>query len=106
MTDHFGIGLAGENPALRDQLIPQRLEILDDAIVDQRHVADDMGMRVVLGWFAMSGPAGMGNADRSGPRRPPPLRRQFVEFPLLPAPVQTAVIDCASTPYIITTIFP
>src|SRR3546814_8707233 len=67
MTDHFGIGLAGENPALRDQFIAQRLEILDDTIVDQRHVADDMGMRVVLGWFAMSGPAGMGH--RSEERR-------------------------------------
>src|SRR3546814_10987289 len=95
MTDHFGIGLAGENPALRDQLIPQRLEILDDAIVDQRHVADDMGMRVVLGWCAMSGPAGMGNADRAGPRLPHQLSRQIVEFPPRPAAAQPAVMHGA-----------
>src|SRR3546814_14896954 len=81
MTDHFGIGLAGENPALRDQLIPQRLEILDDAIVDQRHVADDMWMRGVPGWCAMSGPAGMGTDDRAGKRLPPHLSRPFIVFP-------------------------
>ena len=36
MRDDFGIGLALNIAALGDQLLAQRLEILDDAVVDQR----------------------------------------------------------------------
>src|SRR3546814_16536920 len=63
-----------------------------------------MGMRVVLGWCAMSGPAGMGNADRACQRLPHQLGRQIVEFPLRPAAVQPAVMDGDDTPCIIATI--
>ena len=46
VRDHFGVGLALELAALGDQLVAQRLEILDDAVVDQRHFAGGVRMGI------------------------------------------------------------
>ena len=46
-----------------DQLVAQRLEILDDAVVDQRDRPDDVRMGVADGRRAMRRPAGVGDAD-------------------------------------------
>jgi hypothetical protein len=63
MRDDLGIGLAFEGAATRRQCIAQRLEILDDAVVDQRHFARRMRVGVAGGRRAMGGPAGVGDAD-------------------------------------------
>ncbi len=62
MGHDLGIGLAGEDAAARDQLVPQRLEILDDAVVDQRHLLRGMRVSIVLGRRTMGRPARMGDA--------------------------------------------
>ena len=66
MRDHLGIGLAFEGPATRGQFVTQLLEILDNAVVDERHFARGMGMRVARRRRAMRGPAGMRDADIAG----------------------------------------
>ena len=65
VADDLGIGLALELAALGDQLVAQRLEILDDAVVDQRHRPDDVRVGVADGRRAMRRPAGMGDAGRA-----------------------------------------
>ncbi len=57
MSDDLGVGLAAELAALGDQLVAQRLEILDDAVVDQRHRPDDMRMGIADRRRAMRRPA-------------------------------------------------
>src|SRR3546814_13986062 len=46
MRDDFGIGLALEAPAAPGERLAQRLEILDDAVVDERDLARRVRVRV------------------------------------------------------------
>ena len=62
MSDHFGVGVAGEDRAVRDQLFLQLAEILDDAVMHDRDQVGRMRMRVGLGRLAVRGPAGMADA--------------------------------------------
>ena len=64
MGDDLAVGLALELAPVGDQLVAQRLEILDDAVVDQRHRPDDVRMGVADGRRAVGRPAGVGDADR------------------------------------------
>ena len=64
MADDFGVGLALELAALRDQLVAKRLEILDDAVVDQRHRPDDVRVRIADRRRAVGRPARVGDAGR------------------------------------------
>ena len=50
--------------AVGDQLVAQRLEILDDAVVDQRHRPGDVRVGVADGRRAVGRPARVGDADR------------------------------------------
>ena len=80
--DHLGIGLADEDVAFRDQLRPQRLVVLDDAVVDQRDPRRlvrrrKMRMRVVRRRCAVRGPAGVGDAGESRERGLLHLRVEF-----------------------------
>ena len=61
MTDDLGVGLALECASLRNQLVAQRLEVLDDPIVHQRHRADDVRMGIADGRRAVGRPARMGD---------------------------------------------
>ena len=71
MADDFGVGLAVELAAFGDQLVAQRLEILDDAVVDQRHRPDDVRVGVADGRRAVRRPAGVGDADVAAERMRP-----------------------------------
>ena len=57
VADDFGVGLALERAPFGDQLVAQRLEILDDAVVDQRDRPDDVRMGVADRRRAMRRPA-------------------------------------------------
>ena len=65
----FGVGLGGEAMALGDQLFAQRLEILDDAVVDDGDARTGVRMGVGLARPAVGRPAGVADADGSGERR-------------------------------------
>ena len=43
MADDLGVGFALELAPFRDQLVAERLEILDDPVVDERNRPDECG---------------------------------------------------------------
>jgi hypothetical protein len=81
MRDHFAVGLTLEPRPLRSQLIAQLLEILDDPVVDQAHLAGRVRVRIVLGRRAVRRPARVGDARRAVERRVAQLGRQFRSLP-------------------------
>ena len=70
----LGVGLGAEDIAERRQLAPQRLEILDDAVMDDGDPVGGDRMGIGLGRQAMRRPAGVADADR-------PLHRLVIEPP-------------------------
>ena len=82
VADDLGVGLALELAALGDQLVAQRLEVLDDAVVDQRDAADDVRVGVADGRRAMRRPARVGDAGAAGQRLRRELAREIVELAL------------------------
>ena len=65
----FRIGLGGEAMALGDQFLAQRLEILDDAVVDDGDARAGVRMGVGFARLAVRRPAGVADADRPCQRR-------------------------------------
>ena len=88
-----------------DQFVAQRLEILDDAVVDQRHRPGDVRVGVADGRRAVGRPARMGDADGPAERMRVKLRREIVELALGPPPLELAAIDGADAGRIIAAIF-
>src|SRR4051794_17487133 len=105
MPDVFRIRLALELPALGNQLVPKRLEILDDAVVDQRDRPDDVRVSITDGWCTVGRPARMRDAGRSMQRMLGQLARQLVELALRPAPLELVRIDRADARGVIAAIF-
>ena len=62
MGHDLGVGLGGEAVAVRHQLGAQLQEVLDDAVVDQRHAIADMRVGIGLVGHAVRGPAGVADA--------------------------------------------
>src|ERR1700719_860225 len=64
VSDDFSVGFSGEFVAFFDELTFQRDIVFDDAVVhdDDGSGAVAMGMRVLFGGAAVSGPAGMADA--------------------------------------------
>ena len=69
----FQIGLGGEAMALGDQFLAQRLEVLDDAVVDDGDARAGVRMGVGFARLAVRRPAGVADADR-------PLERRRIEL--------------------------
>ena len=105
MGDDLAVGLALEGSALGLHLLAQRLEILDDAVVDHRDAVDDVRMGIADGRRAMRRPAGMGDADLAGQRLGGELARQIVELALGAAAVEPPVDDGADAGAVIAAIF-
>ena len=63
--EHLGVGLGAEAVATREEPVAEVPEVLDDAVVDDRHVARavDVGMGVEVVGPAVGRPAGVGEAD-------------------------------------------
>jgi hypothetical protein len=66
--DDLGVGLGGELDAGGLALGAQRGEVLDDAVVDDRHgrLRRDVRVGVAVGRAAVGGPAGVPDPDRGG----------------------------------------
>ena len=63
------IRLGRECVAFRDEFLAQRLEVLDDPVVDDGEPARGVRMGVGLGRLAVRRPAGVADADRTQERR-------------------------------------
>ena len=67
MGGNFGVRFGRKLVALLDQPIFDRLEVFDDAVVDDGDSATrQMRVRVGLSDAAVRSPAGVGNADVAG----------------------------------------
>jgi hypothetical protein len=77
-----------ELAAVGDQLVAQRLEILDDAVVDQRHRPGDVRMGIADRRRAVRRPARVGDADVAAERLGRQLAREIVELALGPAALE------------------
>jgi hypothetical protein len=101
----LAIGVAFERAPVRQQLVAQRLEVLDDAIVDQRHLGGGVGVGVVCGRRAVGRPAGVGDADRAGRGIALQLAHQVGELALRAPPHQRAAIQRAYARAVIAAVF-
>jgi hypothetical protein len=105
MGDDLGVGLALEAAALGLQLLAQRLEILDDAVVDDATPSTTCGMGVADGRRAVRRPAGVGDPDVARQRLPIELALEIVELALGAAALEPAVDDRAQARAVIAAIF-
>jgi hypothetical protein len=105
MGDDLAVGLRLEGAPCGLHLLAKQPEILDDAVVDQRHSADDVGMGVADRWSAVGRPARMGDPDRSGERTGGELGGEIVELAFGAAALEPAVQDRADPRRIIAAIF-
>ena len=105
MGDDFGVRLALELAAVGDELLAQRLEVLDDAVVDDRHRPDDVRMGIVDGRSAVGRPARVRDADGAAERLSAQLAREVVELSLGAAAGEVALIDRADAGAVIAAIF-
>src|SRR4029453_9205689 len=105
MTNNFGIRLALELAALREKLIAQRLEILDESIVYQGHRANDVRVCVADRRRAVGRPACVGYAGDAVERVRLKLARQIIELAFRSPPFEPAIIDCADAGRIVAAIF-
>jgi hypothetical protein len=65
---HLGVGVAVEAAAFGQELVLQLLEVLDDAVVHDRHAVGGDGMGIALARLAVGRPPRMANADRARQR--------------------------------------
>jgi hypothetical protein len=72
VRDDLRVGLAGEEATRRLYLPPERLKILDDAVVDDRDAVGRVRMSIRFRRRAVRRPAGVANAGRARKR----LRRE------------------------------
>ena len=86
-TTSVSVSLSNVRPS-RDQLVAQRLEILDDAVVDQRHRPDDVRVGIADRRRAVRRPAGVGDAGDAVQRLGRQLAREIVELALGPAALE------------------
>ncbi len=75
MSDDFAIGLGRKDGPAGSEPLPESPEILDNAIVDDRHAVRCMRMRIAFRRRAMRCPARMANTDRTVER--PVVERLF-----------------------------
>jgi hypothetical protein len=105
MSDDLRVGFAAELATIGDQLLAQRLEVLDDAVVDDRDRSDDVRMGIVDRRSAVRSPARVGDPDRAAERLAAQFPREIVELSLRAAPREIAVIDRANTGAVVAAIF-
>ena len=104
--DDFGVGLALERAPVGDQLLAQRLEVLDDSVVDQRHRSDDVRVSVADGRRAVGRPARVGDADRRrAAARGSSSRARLSSLPSARRRAMAALIDGADASRVIAAIF-
>jgi len=103
--DDLAVGFAREAAPLRNQLLAKRLEVLDDAVVHQRHRSDDVRMGIADGRRAVCRPARVGDADQAVERMLLQLALQVLELALGPPALELAVIDGADARRIVAAVF-
>ncbi len=109
VLDHEGgdlrIRLRREDVALGGELLAQRLEILDDAVVDDGEPGRGVRMGVVLGRLAVGRPAGVADADRTRERRGGELRLEVLQLSLGAPARELAVFERGDAGRVVAAVF-
>jgi hypothetical protein len=105
MRHDFSVRFAAEDAALCDQFFAERLEVFDDAVVNDRHRPDDVRVSIVDRWGAVGCPARVRDADGPAERMLGKLPLQIVELPLRAAAHELPAVDGADAGAVITAIF-
>src|SRR6185369_10485770 len=96
VPDDLGVRLAFEGPAFGDELVAERLEILDDAVVDERNLANDVRVSVADGRSAVGRPARVGDSGDAVQWTGRKLAREILELALGAAADELAILDRAN----------
>ncbi|MBB4151090.1 hypothetical protein GGQ90_004902 [Sphingobium scionense] len=105
MRHDFSIGLTCKDATAGDEHIPERLEILDYAIVNDSDLSSGMGMSIVDGWASMGGPTCMRDSNGSKQRGDLEFIGQIVQFPGGPPPLDRSVTASGNTGGVVPSIF-
>ena len=105
MSDNFTVGVAFKRTALVAQFRAKILVILDNSVVNQRHMLGRVRVSIALGGRTMSCPAGVGDADLAGSRITGQLFDEIVELPLSTAADQVSIVDRANPGAVIAAVF-
>ena len=89
----LGVGLGREFVALGGKLLAQRLEVLDDAVVDDGEPGRSVRMGVGDGRLAVGRPAGVADADCAGERLGGEFGLEVLELALGAPPLEPAVLE-------------
>ena len=103
--DNLAIGLALEHAPLGGEFGAQLLEVLDDAVVDNRHLARRMRVGVGCGRRAVGGPTGVGDADIARCRIAGKHCHQIGKPSFRPPPHQRTIMKRADPGAVIAAIF-
>ena len=93
MQHRLGVGLGLELVPLGGQLLPQLLEVLDDAVVDDRHALVHVRVGVALDRLAVRGPARVADAGAALQRLVGEPQLQVLQLALGAAAIEVAVLD-------------
>ena len=101
----FRIGLGGEAMTFARELLAQRLEILDDPVVDDRQAIAGVRVSVPLRRLAVGRPAGVADADLAAERLTFELRLEVPQLALGAQPRHPAILERGDARRIIAAIF-
>ncbi len=101
----LGIRFGRERVALGRELVAQRLEVLDDAVVDDRKPARGVRMGVGLGRLAVCRPTRMADADRTVERLSGELGLEVLELALGAPPRELSVLEGRDSGRVVAPIF-
>ena len=87
------IRFGGERIALGPELLAQRPEVLDDAVMHDGELRRRVGMGVGLGRLAVRRPARVADADRAGERAACELGLEILELALGAPTFEFAVLE-------------
>ena len=105
MGDDLGVGVGGEHRAFRRELGLELAEILDDAVMHDRHEVGHMRVGVGLDRLAMRRPARVADTGRAHQRLGPKLLLEIAQLAFGASPREMAVLDGGDASRIVTAIF-
>ena len=105
MSDHFGVGVAGEGGAVAHQLFLQLAEILDDAVMHHRHQLGHMRVGIGFDRLAVGRPAGMADAGVTQQRLTLEPFLEIAQLAFGAPPAEMAVLDGGDARGIVAAIF-
>jgi hypothetical protein len=105
VRDDFRVGLTLELTTVGNELLTERLEILDDPVVDDRDRPNDVRMGIVDCGRAVRRPTRVGDADGPAERLLREFARKIFELSFGSTPNQLAMVNRADAGTVITAIF-